>query len=79
MIYTMESGDLGKEGGRRRSLPTLDDSAKKRQYGKRGKDLEMDIYNDHTILAKGDWEGVPEPWTASIAVMHIGFPHLDRW
>ena len=54
MIYTMESGDLGKEGGRRRSLPTLDNSAKKRQYAKRGKVPEMDIYNEHTILANGD-------------------------
>ena len=55
----MESGGQGKEGGRRCRLPTLDGSAKNKQYSKRGADLEMDIYNDHTILANGDLEGIP--------------------
>ena len=52
MISTMESGGPGKEGGWRRSLPTLDGSAKKKQCGKKVKDLEMDIYNDHITLLK---------------------------
>ncbi len=49
-----------------------------KKYGRKFAEFEWDIYDDHTQKARPGWKRIPQPWSANIAMQHVGFPHFDR-
>ena len=39
---------------------------------------EWEIYHNPTARAYQGWENEPQPWSASVAMKYVSFPHFNR-
>ena len=74
MIDNMATG--GFSGTRRREGMPTGDGAQRKKVRNPAK-CEWEIYDNPAARAYLGWENELQPWSATIAMKYIGFPHFD--
>jgi hypothetical protein len=55
-------------------------NGEKNNAHRRGKKevMNMELYDDHSILAESGWQAAEEPWSSNIALQYVKFAFSDR-
>ena len=61
---------------RREGMPTDDDAQRKKV--RNPAKCKWEIYHNLMARVYPGWENEPQPWSATVAMKYVNFPHFDR-